>query len=232
MHLIPRIVALLLGLAVLLLFLGAAFDRVGTGWRTAPETEQGSRASTSAGAPSVAGGSSQTTKAPGETEAGPKHILLAPEQAEQQRLASLEQKQHAIDPAAAPPPAPTKLYYRVKVRDADTLEAGPTVITLDGIKARPPDASCTDADGKDWPCGAEAKLALSKFIRYRAVSCALPQGGEQPAFASRCRVGNTDLSTWMVREGWALPEPGAEPPLADAADAAKHDHLGIWRSTE
>jgi len=41
-------------------------------------------------------------------------------------------------------------------------------------------------------------------------------------------VAGTDLSTWVVREGWAVP---ADPPpaLAEAADAAKKDGVGLWR---
>jgi endonuclease YncB( thermonuclease family) len=40
----------------------------------------------------------------------------------------------------------------------------------------------------------------------------------------------TDLSTWVVRQGWALPADPAEPGLAEAAEAAKKDGAGLWRA--
>ena len=156
-----------------------------------------------------------------------KQHRLASEQAEIERLAGLEQE-HAIKPA----PNPTKRYYKVKVRDGGTLEAGAVVIRLDGIEAREANGNCTDDKGKDWPCGAAARVALTKFIRYRAISCVLPKGGEQAEYTARCSVGSMDLSTWMVRQGWARPKAKTEQALGDASEAAKQAHLGIWRTGE
>ncbi len=68
-----------------------------------------------------------------------------------------------------------------------------------------------------------------RLIRTRAVGCALPPGGEQKAFTARCSVGETDLSTWVVRQGWANPKDRAAKTLADAEDAAKKDKVGLWR---
>ena len=38
-----------------------------------------------------------------------------------------------------------------------------------------------------------------------------------------------DLSTWFVRQGWATPQPNAEPALAKALNAAKTERLGVWQ---
>ncbi len=160
--------------------------------------------------------------------ATPKPNLLASEKAEAERLAALQKDKEA---AAAPPP-PTKLYYKVHVVDAGTIEAGGTVITLAGITARNAQAKCKDGRGKDWACGAAARIALAKLIRSRAVSCALPKEGEQKAFAARCSVAGTDLSTWVVRQGWANPKERQEQALAEAEDAAKKDRLGLWRGSD
>ncbi len=157
--------------------------------------------------------------------AAPKPNLLAAEKAEAERLAAL-QKDKA---AAAMPPPQTKLYYKVQVIDAGTIRAGGTTVTLAGIAARDAKAKCKDARGKDWACGAAARLALAKLIRTRAVSCVLPKEGEQKAFAARCSVAGTDLATWVVRQGWASPQQPQEQALAEADDAAKKDKVGIWR---
>ena len=161
--------------------------------------------------------------------ADPKAHLLAAEKAEAERNAALEQK------AATPLPRETKRYFKVRVRDAGTLEAGllPTdtvVIRLEGIDAREADETCKKENGASWPCGAKARAALIRFIRSRAVTCTLPQGGETKDFAARCSVVGQDLSTWLVRQGWATPQKGAEPELAKALEAAKTERLGLWQS--
>jgi hypothetical protein len=73
--------------------------------------------------------------------ADPKAHLLAAEKAEAERNVALEQK------AATPLPRETKRYFKVRVRDAGTLEAGllPTdtvMIKLEGIDAREADETC------------------------------------------------------------------------------------------
>jgi endonuclease YncB( thermonuclease family) len=125
-----------------------------------------------------------------------------------------------------------KTYYRVTVPDSGTLKAGDVVIKLDGIVARPTDSQCQDEKGESWPCGAAAKAALRRLVRGRAVVCALPTTAEQKPFMTRCAVSGTDLSTWLVRQGWAKPIDPPEPMLADAARAAKSERIGLWRAVE
>jgi endonuclease YncB( thermonuclease family) len=183
--------------------------------------------------PSEAAAPQPTTpppEAPKPAEAAdPKAHMLAAERAEAERNAALEQK------AATPLPRETKRYFTVRVRDAGTLEAGllPTdtvLIRLEGLDAREADETCNKENGASWPCGAKARAALIRFIRSRALTCTLPQGGETKDFAARCSVVGQDLSTWLVRQGWATPQKGAEPELAKALDAAKTERLGLWQS--
>ena len=122
-----------------------------------------------------------------------------------------------------------KIYYRVIVSDSGRLEAGDVVIRLNGIVASKADAQCHDKQGKNWPCGAAAKTALRRLVRARAVVCDLPEPGEQKSFTARCAVSGTDLSTWMVRQGWAKPNDPPDPALADAAEAAKSERIGLWQ---
>ena len=39
-----------------------------------------------------------------------------------------------------------------------------------------------------------------------------------------------DLSTWLVRRGWATPRENSEAELAKALDAAKTEKLGLWQA--
>jgi endonuclease YncB( thermonuclease family) len=146
-----------------------------------------------------------------------------------EQIAELQKKDE--NTGAIKPRSATKIYYRVMVSDSGTLEAGDLIIKLNGIVARKADARCQDEKGKNWPCGAIAKAALRRLIRARAVVCDLPELGEQKSFTTRCAVSGTDLSTWMVRQGWAKPNDPPEPALADAAEAAKLERVGLWQST-
>jgi endonuclease YncB( thermonuclease family) len=73
---------------------------------------------------------------------------------------------------------------------------------------------------------------LTRLIRARAVTCVLPKGGEHNIFIARCSVGGTDLSTWMVRQGWATPKEPKEPALSAAAEAAQAEKIGLWRASQ
>jgi endonuclease YncB( thermonuclease family) len=243
MKLLSLLVSLLLGAAVLLLFLRP--------WETHKSVEAGAEKAQQAAPASPAPATSDATAAveapkpkgavanntpqaegskPDEAKpAEPKKTLLAREQAEAERDAALKDQAHATTPG----PLPAKRYFKVKVRDAGTLEAGllpskAVVIRLDGIKAREADETCKKADGSSWPCGARARAALTLLIRTRAVTCTVPPGGETGDFTARCSVMGQDLSTWLVRRGWATPQPGTEPALSEALQAAKTEHLGLW----
>lgn len=163
--------------------------------------------------------------------AAPTQNLLANERAELERHAALKEKREEAPPKTKPV-VETKLYYKVVVRDGATLEAGATVITLDGIASRGADDFCKDEHGKSWPCGAAARAALARLIRSRAVSCSLPPGGETKSFAAQCSVGDTDLAAWMVSQGWAEPVEPVGLAMKGAANAARAQRLGIWRAAE
>jgi endonuclease YncB( thermonuclease family) len=247
MKVLSLLFSLLLAGAVLIVFLrpwSALETLVGSAGKTEskeppakPPASGESAAAVNAGNPipaavtprPVTAPASATPEAAKPTE--PKTHMLANEQAEAERSATLENKA----PATAPAPRETKRYFKVKVRDAETLEAGllPTysvVIRLEGIDAREADETCKKASGATWPCGAKARAALTSVTRYRAVTCTLPPGGETKDFVARCSVMGQDLSTWLVRQGWATPQAGAEPALAKALDAAKGDRRGLWQA--
>ena len=255
MDLASRIVSVLLGLAVVILFLWPVTIPVGFGeawWarqqiasRSEPAPPQSQaktpppEAQPAPPASGVAPPAPASAAAPAATSAHAvvpdvgdgKRTLLASEKAEAERLAALKGKD-AKDTAAATPAPATKRYYKVLVRDGGTLESGGIVIRLAGIAARDADATCKGKNGKAWRCGAAAKSALAHLIHARAVTCELPKTGEQKDFAARCTVAGTDLSTWMVRQGWATPKEPPDPKLADAAAAARSERAGLWREVE
>ncbi len=123
----------------------------------------------------------------------------------------------------------TKLFYRVLVQDGGTLQAGDTLIVLEGIAAYDADAQCKDTNGRRWACGTRARAALRRRIQGRTVRCQVPASSSQARLTARCTVAGTDLSHWMVSQGWAKPSDPAETKLAGAAEAARKRKAGIWR---
>jgi endonuclease YncB( thermonuclease family) len=164
----------------------------------------------------------------------PKPILLASEKAEAERLAAIDDTEPGAARAGGSEriqAAPVmKLYRKVKVLDGATIKAGNITIRLRDVEAHAPDKTCVGEDGLNWPCGAMAKTALTRLIRYRAVECELPPGGEAAEMACRCHVAGTDLSAWMVRRGWATPK-ADDPDLKDAHLEARKERAGLWRGS-
>jgi endonuclease YncB( thermonuclease family) len=232
MKILSLLFSLLLGAAVLLFFL-QPWDRLEKMLGDTAKREAAAPQSTAAveAAPPKPAEAAPPPVAPAvapNAPTDPTTPMLANEKAEAERSAALQQK------AATPTPRETKRYFKVKVLDAGTLEAGPpteaVVIRLEGIDTNEADETCKTESGKTWPCGARARAALTLFIRSRAVTCTVPPGAAANDFAARCSVMDQDLSAWLVRRGWATPQGNSEPELAKALDAAKTEKLGLWQA--
>lgn len=231
MSLVARLVTALLGLALLWFFwpFGSGGNGVVTAVSPPPAATLDERLFTKPGAP-ASQGQAPAQGAPKQAATGsnphaPQPQMLAGEKAEAERLAALKTEAETVPKPRLKP----QRFYRVVVRDGGTIEAGDTVIALGGIKARAADATCKDAAGKTWACGAGARLALMRLIRGRAVSCEVPVSGSAKTVTARCSLAGIDLSAWMVAQGWAEPATQADSKLAEAADEARKKKVGIWR---
>ena len=118
-------------------------------------------------------------------------------------------------------------FFRVVVRESGRLQADDTTIRLAGISGPERDRVCRHASGEPWPCGVRAAAALSSLIRTRAVDCEVRDRVGSEVLSS-CRVGNTDLSAWLLRNGWAEASDGADPAYVRASSNARRDRLGLW----
>lgn len=151
---------------------------------------------------------------------------LPGERAEAERQVQLE----APAPVKPPEPPKPKRLFQVKVEDAGTLKSGDLVIRLGGIETRSAVERCTFEAGGEWPCGAVARAALARVIRGRSVECVLEDKAEGEV-VTRCTAGNTDLSQWLVRQGWAEPKSADDAKLADAEADAKRERRGLWQKS-
>ncbi|GFO81873.1 MAG: hypothetical protein A49_15000 [Methyloceanibacter sp.] len=173
------------------------------------------------------------TEAPGKAPTGTvgEQAGDGPDEKVSENLAAVDAKGDGPAPNAAAPKSALqpKRFYRVEVRDGGSLKAGGATIVLEGIKVEGLAGTCKDKSGQDWPCGRYARAALTRLIRGRAVICHVPISGGHKGVTARCTVGGTDISRWMVRQGWAVPASQSDAKLVKAADNARERKLGIWR---
>lgn len=122
-------------------------------------------------------------------------------------------------------PKKPDLFPRPIVVRAGELRSGETLIRLAGINPVPRERRCQTPDG-EWPCGNFARAALQRFIRTRTIACT-NMTGDGERFSGECRIGNTDLSRWLVTQGWATASDSA---LKDMEEAAREAGKGIWKN--
>lgn len=116
------------------------------------------------------------------------------------------------------------------VLDGDSLQIADKLLTFDGADAVELDQLCT-FNGKKWPCGKHAAVALQKLTSGRTVTCR-PSGsmkGERKV--ARCFVGtDLDLGKAQVQAGWALAVPTSSADYKPDEKAAQKALAGIWSS--
>ncbi|MBI4183059.1 MAG: thermonuclease family protein [Proteobacteria bacterium] len=117
----------------------------------------------------------------------------------------------------------------VRVIDADTLQIEGRTVELSGIDAPELGQLCFH-DGRPWPCGVDAALALRKLLAVSraAVSCD-PAGAGRAGRAAVCEVNHQEIAIRLLRQGYALAAPGAAPEYAEAEREARRAGLGLWR---
>jgi endonuclease YncB( thermonuclease family) len=136
---------------------------------------------------------------------------------------------------ALPPPPPEPAKWRrfplPETTDAATFRANRVTIRVSGVDPVPVDQVCRRAGGEEWPCGRTALHSLRMFLRGRAIECYLPPLGQAVEAIAPCRVGQTDLGAWLLRQGWATPNDYATDEYRAAALDGRCHRLGMWQGT-
>lgn len=162
------------------------------------------------------------------TEPAPSELAAAPSPPPSKNAPVNETAQSAPVPTETPPATPegkdSVELLRPAVENAGVLSFGKRRLQIAGIIATPADKSC-GSEGKQWPCGMMAKTALRLFLRNRTIDCDLPSGAWEDMASAACRLGQQDIGTWLVENGWAEAQPGS--PLAAADEKAKQAKQGI-----
>jgi endonuclease YncB( thermonuclease family) len=134
------------------------------------------------------------------------------------------------------PPAPPrwKVFSPVTVREADLLGAGGRSIRLAGIVPPAAGRQCrrpaTEGAAVEMPCARMAVVALRNRIRSFGVECQVAANDAADPAVAPCRIGKTDLSLWMIEQGWAEAAPRAPEGYGAAEKEARCARRGIWQA--
>jgi len=118
---------------------------------------------------------------------------------------------------------------RPMIIDGDTIEIRGQRIRLWGIDA-PETAQLCARDGKPWSCGVDATYALAEWIGERTAICEHRGVDQYGRIIGRCFVGGTDVSAWLVENGWALAFRRYSLDYVGHEDRARRMRAGIWSS--
>ena len=133
---------------------------------------------------------------------------------------------------ASPAMAAQVITGRASVVDGDTIEIAGKRIRLYGIDAPESWQVCRDGKGKPYRCGAEAAAALADFLAAsRPTACSAETRDRYGRVVAICRrADGANVSTWMVRQGWAVDfRKYSRGAFAGAEIDARAEGLGLWR---
>ncbi|MCV9996779.1 thermonuclease family protein [Pararhizobium sp. YC-54] len=115
---------------------------------------------------------------------------------------------------------------RARVVDGDTLVLDGRRIRLVGIDA-PELRQVCQRDGRDWPCGTEARAYLSGLTGEAKTTCEADGSDRYGRLLAVCRAQNIDLNAAMVAAGYAI----AFGDYEAEQGVARQKRLGLWAGT-
>ncbi|MBC8036717.1 MAG: thermonuclease family protein, partial [Rhizobiales bacterium] len=112
----------------------------------------------------------------------------------------------------------------------DSLRQGGQDFRLHGIDAVELHQSCVK-NGRQYPCGQEAKRALSQLVRGKTLACDTLDGDRYGRGVVHCSVGSLDINAEMVRLGWAIAYTRHSEAYLDEEANARRNRRGLWQGT-
>ena len=113
------------------------------------------------------------------------------------------------------------------VQDDGSLRVSGYTVRLFGIHIPPTAQSCRSFE-RPVTCAPQAALALDFKIGADFVHCTPRARNDDGSITAICRVGDTDLSAYLLSRGWALALPDAPFDYAALEKIARHRGLGVW----
>jgi endonuclease YncB( thermonuclease family) len=114
------------------------------------------------------------------------------------------------------------------VVDGDKIEIAGQRIRLYGIDAPELSQTCLDKDGIRYRCGQIAADQLEALIAQRPVTCFEITRPGWGRVVAKCRIEDTRIGRWMVRNGFALDfAKDSKGYYTDEQLRAEQEHLGL-----
>jgi endonuclease YncB( thermonuclease family) len=126
--------------------------------------------------------------------------------------------------AAALDRPPSPVSGRGRASDGDSFRLGDDRIRLLGLDAPELAQACTNADGRNWPCGRVARDRMADLLAAGPADCRPEDVDQYDRLLATCLVAGRDLGGVMVAEGLAV----ASGRYWTEEAAARRDRLGIW----
>jgi endonuclease YncB( thermonuclease family) len=157
---------------------------------------------------------------------------IAPPDTGKDGLERVEPRPPLSDLALAGPPKPVMpedwkgtTLFRPVAEESAIFSAMGRRIAIAGVESIPTSETCR-TKGVEWPCGMNARGAVRRWLRGRALVCAVPPETERTVISAACRLGKQDVGAWLVSNGWARAEKAG--PYTKAQDAAQKFRMGIF----
>jgi endonuclease YncB( thermonuclease family) len=117
------------------------------------------------------------------------------------------------------------------VSEDGAVTANGKPLTFSGVTLIPNDTLCTSEKTGRWACGLRAYVSLRNLVHGKEIRC--DKLAERDGIAvMRCHRERTNISEWLLAEGWALyDETTGDDALAAAAQDAQKKQRGIWANS-
>lgn len=130
-------------------------------------------------------------------------------------------------------PAQTVSGNSSEIRDGDTLIISKQIFRLYGMDAPEYHQACSDAKGKEWPCGKVARSQLEAFVAKEVITCEVRALDKYSRSIATCGTRTVpDLSAAMVEAGLAIsPAERGVAAYAEEEARARSAKKGIWQGS-
>ena len=120
------------------------------------------------------------------------------------------------------------VYTSLKIIDGDTIILNSEKIRFYGIDTPEKKQKCKDKNGLSYPCGLVATNELKKIIISGKLFCKKKSTDRYRRSISTCYVNGIDISSLMVKNGWALAYRKYSKDYIDEENEAKEKKRGMW----
>src|SRR5262245_31303902 len=117
-------------------------------------------------------------------------------------------------------------FKRARVEVSGTIRADGHNLDLYGMEPVRRNRICSP-EGARWACGQRAFIAMRGLLEGQSIRCSFIAAAGSPKAV--CWVGDTDVTQWLLSEGWSeLAEGVTDESYVEAAASARRRKAGIW----